>query len=264
MAVTSFFFRASQKGNRFQLLSTSTMVNRRISSDIKTRALVLYEAGWSNEDICYIFHVSPRSLYRWRAIFEEFGTVTKPPSHLRGRERLISLAVLSAVKEIFFHDPSVMLDELVWYLAIHHDIAISQSALQATLVRAGLTRKMLQKIAKERNEASRDDFRGCIQDPDTFSGTGMEFVTVDESSKDERTLARHYGRSPIGQPAIYSHQFVRDDRYTLTAAMSTRGYIATRIVEGSMDAFEFFDFIVEDVVRPYPILIHIHQQHSDT
>jgi hypothetical protein len=30
--------------------------------------------------------------------------------------------------------------------------------------------------------------------------------------------------------------------------MSTQGYIATRIVPGSVNAFEFFDFIVEDVV----------------
>ncbi|KAJ6512594.1 hypothetical protein C8R45DRAFT_812659 [Mycena sanguinolenta] len=203
------------------------MVNRRISSDIKERALDLWNSGWTSEDICYIFHVSPRSLYRWRAIFEEFSTVTKPPSHLRGHERLISLAVLNAAKAVFFHDASVMLDELQWYLAIHHDVAISISALQATLVRAGLTRKMLQKIAVER----------------------------DESSKDERTLARHYGRSPIGLPAEYVHEFVRHDRYTLTTAMSMQGYIATRIVEGSMDAYEFFDFIVEDVIpemNPYP------------
>ncbi|KAF7352249.1 Tc1-mariner class transposase [Mycena venus] len=221
------------------------MVNRRISSDLKERALILWEAGWSPEDIRYAFNVSPRSLYRWRTIFEEFGTVTKPPSPLRGRDRIISLGVLDAAKEIFFHDPSVMLDELQWHLAIHHDVAISISALQATLVRAGLTRKMMQKIAKERNEAGRDDYRACIRDPDTFSGTGLEFVTVDESSKDERTLARHYGRSPIGQPAIYS----------ASISMSVRGYIAMRIVEGSMDAFEFFDFIVEDVIpemNPYP------------
>ncbi|KAJ7038443.1 hypothetical protein C8F04DRAFT_874612, partial [Mycena alexandri] len=200
---------------------------RRISSDLKERALVLWESGWEIKDICYAFHVSPRSLYRWREIFDEFGKVTKPPSPLRGRERIISLAALNAAKEIFFHDPSVMLDELMWYLAIHHDIAISKSALQATLVRAGLTRKMLQKIAVER----------------------------DESSKDTRDLARHYGRSPIGMPAQYIHQFIRDERYTLTAAMSTQGYIATRIVEGSMDAYEFFDFIIEDVLpqmKPYP------------
>lgn len=205
--------------------TSTTMVNRRISSDLKERDLTLWEAGWSRSDICYAFNVSPRSLYCWRDIFEEFGTVTKPSSPLRGRDRIVSLAVLDAAKEIYFHDPSVMLDELQWHLAIYHDIVISISALQATLVRAGITRKMLQKVAKERNEAGRDDSRACIRDPDNFSGTGMEFVAVDESSKDERTLVRHYGRAPIGQPAVYSHQFVREDRYTLTAAMSTRGYI---------------------------------------
>ncbi|KAJ7614931.1 hypothetical protein FB45DRAFT_842170 [Roridomyces roridus] len=194
------------------------MGNRRISSDLKERALILWQAGWAPEDIRYAFNVSPRSLYRWQQIFDEFGTVTKPRSLLRGRPRIVSLGVLTAAKEIFFHDPSVMLDELQWHLAIHHDVVISISALQATLVRAGLTRKVLQK-----------------------------FVTIDESSKDERTLARHYGRSLVGEPAIYHHQFVRDARYTLTAAMSVRGYIATRIVEGSMDAFQFFDFVTEDV-----------------
>ncbi|KAJ7742613.1 hypothetical protein B0H16DRAFT_1323322 [Mycena metata] len=203
------------------------MGNHRISSDLKERALVLWESGWEIKDICYAFHVSPTSLYRWRDMFDEFGTTTKPPSPLRGRERIISLAALNAAKEIFFHDPSVMLDELMWYLAIHHDIAISKSALQATLVRAGLTRKMLQKIACKR----------------------------DESSKDTRDTACHYGRSPIGEPAIYSHQFIRDERYTLTAAMSTQGYITTHIVEGSMDTYDFFDFIVEDVLpqmKPFP------------
>ncbi|KAK7005478.1 hypothetical protein R3P38DRAFT_2556727, partial [Favolaschia claudopus] len=69
--------------------------------------------------------VSPRSLYRWRSIFEEFGKVTKPPSPLRGREQIVGLAALNAAKEVYFHDSSVMLDELAWYLAIHHDIVIS-------------------------------------------------------------------------------------------------------------------------------------------
>jgi hypothetical protein len=89
-------------------------------------------------------------------------------------------------------------------------------------------------------------------------------VTVDESSKDERTLARHRGRAPVGQRAEYTTDFIRGDRYTLTAAMSTQGYIATRIVLGSMDAFDFFDFIVEDVVSPTTVL-HIYPNlHSFT
>ena len=224
------------------------MVNRRISSDLKERALDLWNTGWDVEEICYAFHVSPRSLYRWRELFEELGSVTKPPSPLCRHDRIIGLAALTASKEVYANDPSVMLNELMWHLAIHHDTVISKSALQATLVRAGLTRKVLQKIANERDEVRRADYRGCIRDPNNFSGTGMEFVAVDESSKDEQSLARGYGRSPLGQRAEYVADFIRADRYTLTAAMSTQGYIAPRIVLGSMDAFEFFDFIVEDVV----------------
>ena len=34
--------------------------------------------------------------------------------------------------------------------------------------------------------------------------------------------------------------------------MSTQGYIATQIVPGSVNAFEFFEFIVEDMVSEYP------------
>ncbi|KAJ7733341.1 hypothetical protein B0H16DRAFT_1328220 [Mycena metata] len=215
------------------------MGNRRISSDLKDCALHLWSTGWTTEDICYAFRVSPRSLYRWRAIFEEFGQVTKPPSVLRGRDRIVSLAVLTAIREVFFHDPTVMLDELAWHLAIHHDVVISTSALQATLVRAGLTSKVLQKVACERDEAQRQD-------------------------KDDRTTSRNYGRSPLGQRAESSEPFVRADRFTLTAAltsgkiqmtMALDGYIATRIVLGSMDAYQFFDFIVEDVLpqmKPYP------------
>ncbi|KAJ7221479.1 hypothetical protein GGX14DRAFT_353657 [Mycena pura] len=109
------------------------MGNHRISGDIKDCALQLWEAGWAEEDICYVFCVSPSSLYRWRKIFEEFGTPCKPPSVLKGRPRTIALAVLTAVKDIFKEDSTVMLHELQFYLAIHHDTPISISALQATL-----------------------------------------------------------------------------------------------------------------------------------
>ncbi|KAJ7766549.1 transcription factor Opi1-domain-containing protein [Mycena maculata] len=39
---------------------TTAMGNRRISPDLKERALILWEAGWSLEDIQYVFNVSPR------------------------------------------------------------------------------------------------------------------------------------------------------------------------------------------------------------
>lgn len=227
------------------------MPNRRISVDLKECALRLWEAGWDKSDICNALAVSPRSLYRWRAIFTEFGSVLKPPSPIRGRPRIIGLAAFTAMRELYERHPDTYLDELQWMLAIHHDIPISVSALQDNLVKAGLTRKLLHKIAIERDNERRATFLAGICNLDHFSGTAEEFVTVDESSKNEHDVARRYGRAPIGQEADFSDVFVRGVRYSLCAAISTEGYIATRVLPGSFDTFLFFDFIVDDVVSGF-------------
>ncbi|KAJ7207886.1 hypothetical protein GGX14DRAFT_325462, partial [Mycena pura] len=112
---------------------------RKISADLKDCALDLWDAGWSLSDICFALRVSPASMYRWDELREIFGQSTNPNLRLAGRHRIISLAVLGAIRTIYEQETTVMLDELQWYLAIHHDIAISISALQSTLDRAGLT-----------------------------------------------------------------------------------------------------------------------------
>ena len=73
-------------------------------------------------------------------------------------------------------------------------------------------------------------------------------LTVDETSKDDQTIFRRWGRSPSGNQATIDANFVRGERYSIIAAMTVDGYIGTRVVLGSVDGDEFFDFIVEDVV----------------
>ncbi|KAI4518010.1 hypothetical protein K523DRAFT_223592, partial [Schizophyllum commune Tattone D] len=44
-------------------------------------------------------------------------------------------------------------------------------------------------------------------------------------------------------------------RYSILPALTLDGYIACRVVEGSVDGDEFFDFIITDVLpqmNPYP------------
>jgi transposase len=186
------------------------MGNRKISADLKDCALRLWQYGWSRSDICLALLVSQASLYRWAKIFDELGTVIPPvpPLQVRGRPRIIGLAALSAVKELYKQHPDTYLDELQWFLAIHHwhDIVISIAALQDNLSRAGLTRKMLHKIASERDEGMREQFLYSIRND--FSGTGDEFVTVDESSKNEHDVARRYGRAPVGHSADFVDPFI--------------------------------------------------------
>jgi hypothetical protein len=118
--------------------------------------------------------------------------------------------------------------------------------LQEDLKSAGLTRKVLHIIASERDKVQRQAFLHSVQHD--FSGTADEFVTVDESSKNDHTYNRRYGRAPCGQDAEIMAPFIRGQRYSLMAAMSKQGYLATHVVPGSVDSFGFFDFIVEDVV----------------
>lgn len=76
-------------------------------------------------------------------------------------------------------------------------------------------------------------------------------MAIDESSKNDHTYGRRYGRSPLGQRADISAPFIHGERYSMIAAMSKKGYLAVRVVPGSVDSFGFFYFIVEDVVSPF-------------
>jgi hypothetical protein len=73
-------------------------------------------------------------------------------------------------------------------------------------------------------------------------------ITVDEWSKDDRTIFLKYGRAPHGQRATIDADFVRGERYSILAAMSVDGYVGTHAVPGSVDGDEFFDFTVNDIV----------------
>jgi len=48
--------------------------------------------------------------------------------------------------------------------------------------------------------------------------------------------------------------FVCGQRRSLAAAISQNRYIATKVVPGSLDSFDIFDFVAEKVVCSGPIL----------
>ena len=223
------------------------MGNRHISEDIKNIALKLWNQGWEIEEICDTLEISRASLYRWEAIFAEHGSVIRPPSPLRGQNlRILTRALIQACQDLFSQECDLFLDEVVAWLALEHDIVISTSTLSRNLTEAGLTRKILHKLAAERDEARRRDFRQLIHD--NFQGDGSEFIFIDETSKDERTWARRYGRSMAGQHAGLADVFICGDRYSLVAAMSVDGYLAAEVVEGSYDRDLFYQFITQQVV----------------
>jgi transposase len=129
----------------------AVMVYRKISCDLKDAALGLWDLGWEEDEIMCGLIVSRSSLYRWKKLFEESGSTTRPPSPLVGRPRTITRAVLTTCYNIYKKQPDLYLDELRWHLAIHHNVVISISALQKNLEDVCLTSKLLHKIVRERD-----------------------------------------------------------------------------------------------------------------
>lgn len=154
---------------------------------------------------------------------------------------------MTATKEVYHNEANVYLDELVWWLAIHHDIAITQSTLHKNLQDAGLTRKLLHKIAQECDEVMQSEFMDTVRDHS--DGQGVEFIFIDEMSKNDHDTVHRYGVSLSGERADFIDNFVHGDRYSLVAAITVEGYVTARVVAGSYDAIEFYDFIAEQVVR---------------
>ena len=64
-------------------------------------------------------------------------------------------------------------------------------------------------------------------------------ITADESSKDDCTIFHCWGRSVSGDRAIIESNFVRGERYSIVAAISTNGYEAFHVVHGSVDMLNF-------------------------
>ena len=222
------------------------MGNRRISPDLKECALRLWELGWDLELILDSLCVSQASIYRWRNLFNEFHAVTRPRSGLVGHRRILVRAVVTAIKEVYNNEADAYRDELVWWLAIHHDVTISRSTLHKNLQEAGLTQKLLHKIAWEHDEEAQREFMEVIHDHS--AGQGEEFVFVDEMSKNDHDTSQRYGLAMAGERADFIDNFVRGDRYSMVAAITTGGYVSAHVVLGSFNAEEFRDYITEQVV----------------
>ena len=103
--------------------------------------------------------------------------------------------------------------------AQHHHQPFDVITQSHNLTQAGITLSEAARLASERDEARRQDFKASLRND--FVGDGFELVVLDETSKNERTYyAWHYGRAPNGQRMRLTDVFVRGDRYSPCAAMT--------------------------------------------
>jgi hypothetical protein len=153
---------------------------------------------------------------------------------------------------------SLVKDKIDWYLdELVHEMEqrtgklVSVPTLWRSLQFCGITRKKIQKAAKERSETLRGVYLYNIG----MDYTAEQLIFIDESSKDERTLTRLYGYSSVNTRAEKSVVFIRGKRYTILPALSLEGFIAVDIMEGSCDKERFQTFILTQLVNIFIILL---------
>lgn len=228
------------------------MVFRHISKEVKERTLWLLDHDYIPEDVAEILGVSKRSVARWKAYQEEHGSVIPPHDPQQGRPRFLTAEATRDVMDLVNESPEMLLEEIRQWIAVVHDLPMSRTALHENLSDLGITYKRLRKVAAERDEEVRQEWINHAK----AHWVGSQLVFVDETSKDDRTIYRHYGRSASGSQASIQANFVRGTRYSIVAALGLEGYIGARVVEGSIDGEEFFDFIAEDIVYPISSFYH--------
>jgi hypothetical protein len=79
--------------------------------------------------------------------------------------------------------------------------------------------------------------------------TAEQLIFIDESAKDERTLTRLYGYSPVNTRAKKNVVLIRGKCYTILPALSLEGFIAVDIMEGSCNKERFQTFVLTQLVK---------------
>ncbi|KAG6894716.1 hypothetical protein C0992_005003, partial [Termitomyces sp. T32_za158] len=221
-----------------------SMPFQHISKDIKEHALWLYQHNYLLEDVCTIFGISERSLYRWCHHDAGFGSVIPLHYPIQGHSKKLNYNMTHDLVTLLDEAPDMYLAEIQDWIVLVYNVEIAQATLYENIRDAGLSYKMLQKAASERDEELWAGWRA--QNQQHFAA--QQIIVVDEISKNECTLFRSQGRAPKSNCATISAPFVQGERYSMVAAIGLNRYVGIHVVEGSVDGNEFFDFIVDDVV----------------
>ena len=113
----------------------------------------------------------------------------------------------------------------------------------ASRAKVSYSKKLIQRRAKERNQALRDFWylRLAGWKPD-------QLVFLDESAANERNLDRKYGWAPIGTTPAEYLPVKRSERWSILPAYSLEGYIAWEIIHGSYTKEMFNKFVVDKLL----------------
>ena len=196
----------------------------RISADLKQCALWLLDNGYLAHEVQEILNVSHSSINHWTHNLDEYGHVVLPP--LWDHPHTLTTTQTHSLIQIVQNTHDMYLDELQDWLALEHEVIVSQMTLHCIIQDAGLSYKLLRWCAMEQDGEARALWMEEVQ----LHFVAGQFVWTDESSKDDCTIYCHYGCSALGQVVMINIQFVWGERFNILLALTLDSYITTCIV----------------------------------
>jgi transposase len=137
----------------------------------------------------------------------------------------------------------------LYLLKTNRFLSVHFTTIHRTLERTRVSRKKLQRIAKERDEDQRAEF---IANMARYLPEELGFI--DEVSRDERVVGRLYGRSRKGQRARKCQPFTRGRRTSTVGVLTIDGFLCGMSVEGSLTKDVLLKWLEFSVVRNHSIL----------
>ncbi len=95
---------------------------------------------YSIEEVAELFGVGTRSLYRWRALRKERGTLSPLP-HKSGNLPRVDAQGAQVVRQILDEEPDLTIPQTMVYFIERTDRSCSVSAMGRAIRKLGLTRK---------------------------------------------------------------------------------------------------------------------------
>ncbi len=186
--------------------------------------------------------VDSSTVQRTVTLFELTGSVQKRP-YPKGRvqKKLTPTAEL-VIMTLVIQQPGILLRELQAELS-DYGVNIGLSTICHFLHKSGFSHQKMVLIAKQRDEYLRTVF---TVDVSLYKPEMLVFL--DETGADRRNTMRKYGYSIRGKPARSPKLFVRGQHISVIAFMSVKGLLDCKIVQGSVDGDEFYDFVSSHLI----------------
>ena len=179
------------------------MVNRRISRDLKERAIALFRE-MDLKSIAHVLGVSTRSISRSIFNVSIYCDIVPPKSPLKDRPRVCKPSTLDRLTNFLLENPTASLDEVQFWLCVEEGILISTSTIHRYKKYVlGFTNKCVTGTAIERNEKERvwwyDKVQGMLYN--------FQILCTDQSYIDDHTGTRQKGYAICGEECFVPSPF---------------------------------------------------------